>query len=188
MPAMVVAFSGAIGTGKSNVSRKVQELLHWPRVSFGDYIRALSQQLGQDNTDRIVLQRLGQALVQRDAKDFVQKVLNQIQGWQNGPGILVDGLRHVEIRQALIDIVGIPNFKLVFLSLDEATRRRRAETFRQILPPQLIRYDQDITEAQIARILPAYADVTVDAALPEQVAAEDIISRLHLEIQHQAAE
>ncbi len=188
MPALIVAFSGAIGTGKSNVSRKVQEILGWPRVSFGDYVRKQAHELGQDQNDRVVLQRLGQALVQRNTREFAKNVLDQITGWETGPGILVDGLRHVEVRQALIDIVGVPNFRLVFLSLDEASRRRRAEASRQIPPSQLIRYDQDITEAQISRILPAYADVKLDAALPERVLADDIISKLSLPVRHQAAE
>jgi len=62
MPA-VVAFAGAIGSGKTALSKRVAELLHWPRVSFGDYIRKIAEKNGQDPKDRGVLQKLGQALV-----------------------------------------------------------------------------------------------------------------------------
>ncbi|RVD51103.1 hypothetical protein EN783_33330 [Mesorhizobium sp. M2D.F.Ca.ET.140.01.1.1] len=39
----------------------------------------------------------------------------------------------------------------------------------------LARYEQDITEAQIARILPQYADLTVDATLPLSFQVEKVV-------------
>src|SRR4029077_15353862 len=41
----VLGFSGAIGSGRSELSRLVADKLKWPLLRFGDYLRALA---GQD--------------------------------------------------------------------------------------------------------------------------------------------
>src|ERR1700730_2880620 len=82
---VVVAFSGPIGAGKSTISQKVADTLHWPRVSFGDYIKKIAQENGEDPENRAVLQRLGQALVLADVDDLVNQVLNQRE-WRNAKG------------------------------------------------------------------------------------------------------
>jgi cytidylate kinase len=184
----VIAFAGAIGSGKSNLSRKVAALLEWPRVSFGEYIRTVAQENGMDASDRGVLQRLGQALVMSDTEDFARKVLATAPNWRGGQNLVIDGLRHVEVRLVLIKLVRPSAFKLVFLSVDETTRRQRALHDKEIPQPQLIRYDQDITEAQIPRILPEYANVTVDNSLPTDIAAREVLSRLSLAVHVAAAE
>ena len=185
---IVVAFAGAIGSGKSNLSRHVAGLLGCPRVSFGDYIRGIAEANHMDSSDRGVLQRLGQALVVSNAEDFARKVLATRPDWQPGQNLVIDGLRHVEVRQVLFTLVRPSILKLVFLSIDETSRRQRAQRDKEIPQPQLIRYDQDITEAQIPRILPSYADVVVDSTLPVDIAAREVLSRLGLQVPMVAAE
>jgi dephospho-CoA kinase len=186
--ATVVAFTGAIGSGKSALSKRVAVLLGWPRVSFGEYIRDVAEQNGQDRNDRTTLQKLGQALVMSDVEGFVTSVLAREPTWRNVGNLVVDGVRHVEVRLVLINQVRPSTFKLVYLTIDELTRRQRAQTNWDIPQPQLIRYDQDLTEAQIPKILRAYADLTVDNGLPTEIAAKEVISRLGLSQQVAAAE
>ncbi len=184
----VVAFAGPIGSGKSNLSTRVATLLGWPRVSFGDYIRKVARENHQNEGDRAVLQKLGQALILSSTEEFVKNVLAEGGNWREQGNLIVDGLRHVEVRQLLLKLSAPNAFKLVFLSLDETTRRQRAQTEKATPIPQLIRYDQDITEAQIPRILPQYADITIDNALPIEIAAKEVLAKLGLSAAAAAAE
>lgn len=175
----VVAFAGPIGSGKTTLSTRVADLLRWPRVSFGDYIRKIARDNDQDPNDRAVLQKLGQSLVMTDVDRFVSAVLATAD-WKVGENLIVDGLRHVEVRLVLLTKVPSSAFKLVYLTVDETTRRQRAEVKWDISQPQLIRYDQELTEAQIPKILRAYADLVIDNGLPTDIAAKEVISQLGL--------
>ena len=86
-PGIALAFSGAIGSVKSSVSGELQNLLKWPRVSFGDFVRKKAAEMGRDPTDRTVLQKLGQALVVSDLQGFVRDVLAQAPDWADADGI-----------------------------------------------------------------------------------------------------
>lgn len=180
----VIAFSGPIGAGKSTISQKVADLLGWPRVSFGEYVQKVARESGQDQNDRTVLQRLGQALVVSDVDGFVEEVLNQ-QPWRANHGdgnLVIDGLRHAEVRHALIHKIKPNVLKHVFVTVDEDTRQQRVREEDRIEPRLLMRYDQDITEAQIPRVIREYKDIEVDGKLPREIAAREIISRLGLSV------
>jgi cytidylate kinase len=179
---VVVAFSGPIGAGKSTISQTVADALHWPRVSFGDYIKSVAEEYHEDPNDRAVLQRLGQALVLADVDDLVEKVLRQ-RPWANANGegnLIVDGLRHAEVRHALVQKIRPNIFKHVFVTIDEDTRQQRVRDEDHIEPRILMRYDQDITEAQIPRILREYRDIEVNGRLPSQIAAKEVVAKLGL--------
>jgi cytidylate kinase len=180
---VVVAFSGPIGAGKSTISQRVAESLNWPRVSFGDYIKKIAQENAADPDDRAVLQRLGQALVLADVDGLVEDVLNQ-RKWRNENGegnLVVDGLRHVEVRHALLQKIRPQNvLKHVFVTIDEDTRQQRVRDEDHIEPRILMRYDQDITEAQIPRILREYKDIEVSGKLPASIAAREVVAKLNL--------
>jgi len=64
--------------------------------------------------------------------------------------------------------------------VDEDTRQQRVREEDKIEPRVLMRYDQDITEAQIPRIIREYRDIEVDGKLPREIAAREVISRLGL--------
>jgi cytidylate kinase len=176
---VVIAFSGPIGAGKSTISQKVADLLHWPRVSFGEYIQGVAKEGGQDPNDRRVLQRLGQALVLSDVDDFVKQVLKQ-KDWKKEGNLVVDGLRHAEVRHALIQQIRPSVLKHVFVTVDEDTRQQRVREEDHIEPRILMRYDQDITEAQIPRIIREYKDIEINGKLPGDIAARQVVSRLGL--------
>jgi cytidylate kinase len=182
MAGVVIAFSGPIGAGKSTISQKVADLLHWPRASFGAYIRQVAKENNEDPQDRFVLQRLGQALVLADVDGLVDAVLNQ-QRWRDAKGegnLIVDGLRHAEVRHALVQKIKPNVLKHVYITIDEDSRQQRVRDKSKVEPRVLIQYDQDITEAQIPRILREYKDVEVSGKLPPQIAAKEIVSRLGL--------
>jgi cytidylate kinase len=176
---VVIAFSGPIGAGKSTISQKVAELLNWPRVSFGEYVQTVARQSRQNPEDRSVLQRLGQALVLSDVDGFVREVLAQ-KDWRGEGNLVVDGLRHAEVRHALVQQISPHLLKHVFVTVDEDTRQQRVREEDKIEPRVLMRYDQDITEAQIPRIIREYKDIEVNGRLPGDIAARQVISRLGL--------
>jgi hypothetical protein len=173
---LVLAFSGAIGTSRSEVSQLVANRLGWPRVKFADYIRDLARESGENPQDRMVLQKLGQALVIDDVDGFVEKVLARAD-WQENGNLIVDGLRHAEVRHSLAQKVAPNTLRVVHITLDEDTRQDRATRDKGIEQRLLARFDQDLTEAQIPKILPAYADLILDGTLPRQILAEKVIMR-----------
>ena len=185
---IAIAFSGAIGSGKSSVSSEVQRMLGWPRVSFGEYVKKKVKGLGLDETDRAVLQRVGQGLVVSDLNGFVAGVLGQSPSWRRAPGVIVDGLRHAEVRDQLRIAVAPWALKLVIVKVDEDTRLARAQKEKAIELHVLSHYDRDITEAQVTKILPGLADVEIDNSLTPTLAAEEVVRRLGLQMVAQPVE
>ena len=113
-----------------------------------------------------------------DVDGFVANVLRQVE-WQRG-NLILDGLRHVEVRQALLQqLRDVAVLKLVHVTVDEDTRLERAGE-RGIEQRMLSRYDQDLTEAQMSRIVPPYADLILDGTLPVEMATNIIVSKLGL--------
>ena len=181
MQRLMLAFSGAIASGKSEICRQTAEKLGWPYVGFGAYIREYAQAQGKNPRDRDLLQRLGQLFVQSDLQAFVNNVLNQAKDWKEKDGIIVDGLRHAEVRLQLKTIAegaGF-SFKHIHIELDDDSRQDRAKS-RQIEPAMLARYDSDLTEAQMSRILPAYADLRLDGLLPPSLMIDEVFRKFEL--------
>lgn len=178
MTGTVVTLSGAIGTRRSDIAVALAERLHWPRVKFSDYIKSRLEGAGGTSEDRRMLQKVGQELVQTDVESFVLGVLAQAEEWKAGDDLVVDGLRHTEVRLALLNAIKPSTLYYVHVEVDEATRQSTAENVRGIQERLLYRYDQDLTEAQLPKILPAYADQIVDGSLPAGMVAEKIVARL----------
>lgn len=178
MPGTVVALSGAIGTRRSDIAVALAERLGWARVKFSTFIASRLAEVGGEADDRRLLQKLGQELVQTDVDGFVAGVLAQAPDWAPGGNLVVDGLRHAEVRLALLHAIRPSSLHYVHVEVDEVTRQETAETARGIQERLLYRYDQDLTEAQLPKILPAYADQIVDGSLPTKIVADKVFARL----------
>ena len=178
MAGTVVTLSGAIGTRRSDIATALSDRLGWQRVKFSGYIKSTLEAGGGDPEDRRLQQKLGKQLVQTDVRGFVAGVLAQAEGWTAGGNLIVDGLRHAEVRLALLAAIDPSVLHYVHVEVDEVTRQDTAETVRGIQERLLYRYDQDLTEAQLPRILPAYADQIVDGSLPATMVAEKFVVRL----------
>jgi len=173
----VIAFSGAIGVGTAALSTDVASLLGWPSVRFSDFIRIEAKTRGEDPEDRGVLQRIGQELVRERLGHFVSSVLSMAD-WRGAGNLIVDGVRHVEVleelRRQLRDSTTV---YLVHIEMDDQTRADRAKRADGFPDAEFIRYDRDITEAQMQRVLPSYADLTLDGTSPRGELAELIVKR-----------
>lgn len=120
----VLAFAGAIGSGKSTVSAAVASELGWPRASFGDYVRAEARRRGLDASSRDVLQALGETLISEGWDTFCAGVLRQAD-WRPGTPLVIDGIRHIEAIDTLAKLTAPSSIRLVYLEASEEERRRR---------------------------------------------------------------
>lgn len=180
MAGTVIVLSGAIGTRRSAISIEVAKSLGWGRVKFSDFLKSQIEEDGLDPNDRRLLQKVGQSLVQTDIDRFIAGVLALAETWEPGQNLIVDGLRHAEVRLALSEKVEPSALYHVHVEVDEVTRQETAEKVGRIHERVLYRYDQDLTEAQIPKILPAYADDIVDGSLPLSIVAQKIASRVRM--------
>ena len=119
---MVLAFSGKISSGKTSLTKDLSSYLGWPRVSFGDYVRSVAIDRGLDN-ERIVLQQLGEELLNNDIYIFCKAVLAQ-SNWQGGP-LIIDGVRHKAVLETLYELISPLPLIHVHLSIAEDIRQKR---------------------------------------------------------------
>jgi dephospho-CoA kinase len=162
----IVGIAGAIGSGKSELSRALARELDAERLSFGDLVLREAKAHGVKPT-RENLQHLGEQLIDElGAPGFVRRVLTD-----RPPGdlLIVDGVRHLAIDEALRKIAA--QYVLVFVSVDDETRRRRLAA-REGHDVDLAVLDQHSTEREVPLLSERAATVvdgTDSAAAAERV-------------------
>lgn len=170
---MIVALSGGLGSGKSSVSQAVARRFGWPRASFGAYVRAVAEK-EKVSQSREALQELGANLLQQlGPNEFCVATLRH-GGWTPGENIVLDGVRHRDVVDALsrFDLV-----KLVYLVADEQTRVARLQAAGRS-EDNLPEIEQHSTEAEVRSVLYGLADVVVDATLPVERIVDEIAASL----------
>jgi dephospho-CoA kinase len=174
MKALVVEFAGAIGSGKTTLSRAVSQAQGWPFVSFGDYVREVARTQGYDES-RKALQEVGASLIEDGWHRFCQAVLAQAR-WSPGESLVIDGVRHVEVLHSLRTLVAPSDLRLVFIDIDEPTREARLRAEGLIDREQLSRIESHSTETQVRISLPTLADLTVLGSRPEREILDIVLS------------
>ncbi|MCJ2075981.1 AAA family ATPase [Methylobacterium sp. E-016] len=177
MADFVIAISGGIGAGKSTLAEKLADKLDGVRASFGREVREYARINGESPDDRSVLQQLGQALVLTDCEGFVRRVLDQ----QPNVGrrhLIVEGVRHIEVLRELKDQVRPKRLHLVHIMTPGSTREQRVMERDRVERRLVARYDNDITEAQVSRILPQYAALTVNGDLPITLQVNQVMQKI----------
>lgn len=178
MKSIILAFAGGIGSGKSKLSLEVASILGWQRLSFGDYIRNYALQYGLDQS-REMLQQLGENLIaklgwEKFCKDFLEKG-NRV----GDQSLIVDGIRHIEVLEALKKILSPNKILLVFISLPFEERFSRVAERDKIEKSNLRKYDSHSTEVQINSSLFKVADLIIDGSRPVKELTGEIISWIH---------
>jgi len=116
----IIGIAGQIGSGKTSLARELCSRLNWKLISFGSFVRSEAKRRGI-RIDRVALQQLGEDLIAELGPDeFVRQVLFSDKINSN---MVIDGIRHVEIWQAIQVIA--PKSILVFLDVPEETRIAR---------------------------------------------------------------
>ncbi len=182
MTGFVLALSGAIGAGKTSLAERLAARLSARRVSFGIEVRRYAEEHGANKKDRAVLQQLGQALVLTQREAFVKRVLAQdidaqAPGDMNVP-LIVDGVRHIEIFMELKRQLAPRRVHLIHITTPGSTREQRIMEKDGVERRVVARYDNDITEAQVSRILPQYAGLTVQGELPVDLQVQQVVQKL----------
>ena len=174
---VVLAFSGRIGSGKSTLSQQVADALGWRRASFGDYLRTFARTQGLEES-REVLQDLGESLVTKDPDDFCRSVLMHF-GWHSGEPLVIDGVRHATIVEALRRLVAPLELRLVFIEVDENTRRKRLQKVDKDVTDKLELFESHSTEREVTDTLPALAAWHVHGDRPVKEVVHEILGWVH---------
>lgn len=162
MKSIVIGFAGKIASGKSTLSARFAEEMGWPYVSFGDYVRSVARQRGEDDSQREILQQIGESLIEQDYEGFCRAVVGQALKWKPGESLVIDGIRHLQVKQALEKLVAPSEFVLTYISVDEQIRRQRLQNEGIADPQRIERIESASTEVQVRNELPQIADITLD--------------------------
>ncbi len=171
---LVVCFSGRIGSGKTSITQILSTALGWPRAGFGDYLRARIAQEGGDPDSRQALQDLGQSLVDADPDGFCLDVLKSA-NFQPGGDLLLDGIRHVDIKNRITRLVAPSRTILIHLTVDDAELLKRIES-RPRGTADLARAEKHRVESELVSSLPQFADRVVDATPALHALAGNLLS------------
>ena len=176
MAGFAIAISGGIGAGKSTLAKGLKEALGADRVSFGNVVRQYAEENGMDSKDRSVLQQLGQALVLTQCEAFVDRVLAR-RAEPVGDHLIIDGVRHVEVFMRLKEKVRPMRLYLVHIETPSSTREHNVMVRDGVERRLVARYDNDITEVQVSRVLPQYASLIVNGELPVMLQVSQVIAK-----------
>jgi len=174
---LVLAFSGKIGSGKTTLSQQVAAALGWKRASFGEYLSTFAKSQGLEDS-RDVLQELGESLVSRGPDDFCRTVLAHF-GWTSGEPLVIDGVRHVAIFEALRRIVAPLELRLVFINVNEDTRLKRLKHTDRDVIDRLQQVEAHSTEREVVGTLPSIAARQIQGDRPAKDVVREIVGWVH---------
>ena len=172
MKPFAIAFSGGIKSGKSSLSSELAAQLHWPRVSFGDQVRMVGAGTSVEiPTTEPSYRKSVRNWSNPARRSFALAVIAQAgTEWRPGKGLILDGLRHVEIAQVLKPLLAPAVLRIIYVSAPAHVRGAHSSGSRR--RRVLGRWDAHSTERQVTDSIPQIADLTIDATLSISVATQ----------------
>jgi len=158
----IIVISGKIGSGKTEFADTLAKNLVVSRTGFGDEVRAIAAAQGRPAT-RETWQEIGAELVARQPEQFCRAVLAR-GNFTVGEGLVIDGVRHVEILELLRTLLAPQKVIHIHVDSPDDVRQSRVEIRNRPGEAGLAKADQHSTERQVARQLPAIADVVVNGS------------------------
>ncbi|WP_368563149.1 hypothetical protein [Pseudoxanthomonas sp. UTMC 1351] len=171
--AIVVCFSGRIGSGKTSVSRAVANKINGVWTGFGDLMRSEAIARLLDPDSREVLQDLGAQLIQEHGNTWLCEQVIARAKWDGAKPLIIDGVRHVSILDELRGLLGSHQVLLVHLDLRDGVERSR--DLDQISRSSA---EQHSTEQDVIKSLPQRASLIVSADLPLEQVVDQIVEYL----------
>lgn len=170
---MILTIAGSIGSGKSTAAKALSAASGVRAIGFGDYVRVLAAERGLQ-PDRTVLQDLGQARVEQDARAFLLETLAW-GGWTPSDDIILDGLRHISVLNALRDLrcEGRATI-LAYIDVAEPIRRQRQQA-RGATDEEIDAASTHPAEQDLILELRSAADLVLDGDAPVATIVERLL-------------
>jgi len=172
--ALLLCFSGKIGSGKTSTSAAIAKALGCSYTSFSSYLKNEVAAVRGDPDCRESLQDLGQCRIEQDADLFCREVL-AAGGFVPGKDFVLDGIRHVEVLPHLVRIAAPSEMCLIFLMADTqlCSMRARARSVRE--ERDFNRAASHLVEADMEERLPMEAHAIVHGSLSGPVVIDRCI-------------
>jgi cytidylate kinase len=176
---VIIAISGKMASGKTTLAKALAEEVGGTAVSFGDHVRAIAASQGRP-FDRGTLQEIGQAAVEADATKFAVDTLDGSK-LAAGAILVLEGLRHVSVRDALRDYARSIGSEIRFIYIEteeeQRTTRLRARGDSQEATAW---HEAHASEADVRVRLRDEADLIAHRGEDAVVLARQIATRLLL--------
>lgn len=154
----IIALAGLTKSGKTTLGRRLAAAISVPLASFGDQVRKEAAARGLKDVSHKQLQVLGSELVKHDTKRFCQAVLEGA-GFHPGHGLVLDGIRHMNVLAMIKSLANSQTVKLVYLESSANERLRRTS----LGAAELLEIDSHPVEAD-APLLKSTADLVLDTS------------------------
>lgn len=179
MKPIMIAVAGGIGAGKSEFVRALADRMGAAISGFGDFVRDEAAARGISSS-RENLQTLGEKLKQDlGDEEFARRVITRA---PTTGAIVIDGVRHSEMADAIARVVAPQRFVLIFLDADDELRRARVAARRPDEVGRLAELASHSTERQVHDgSLRERADLVLDARAPVPDLVREAIATLGID-------
>ena len=159
MGAVVAAFTGLSGSGTSTLARRTASILNWPYASFGAYVRSQAAKEGLQGT-RKELQDLGLTLL-NDVDAFCRAVIASSL-WRPGENLVIDGVRHQSVLNALNRILGETKVTTIYINADSSFRLAHLRNRGEVPADGVALIDAHTVEQEVVNNLSTIAEKQID--------------------------
>jgi hypothetical protein len=174
----VVAIAGRTRSGKTTLTTTLATELGWPSASFSSYVRAEARRRAIEENRR-GLQDLGAQMIETmGPRAFVEGMFENagLTVVEHAP-LLVEGVRHLTVLEALREVSAPIPTHLVYLNVSDTERNRRLAG-EGISAREGEEWEEHSTEQDVLHGLEGQADLVVDADKPRDFVANTALSGL----------
>lgn len=161
----VIVLSGKAASGKTYLGKKTAHYLSCEHYSISDYLEDAAAKGGYKDISRQILQEIGKEQIESGWELFVKNFMEFV-NWNGHENIVIDGVRHVEFFNMLVNQVKSCKVLLIWIEIDKNTMDIRMEK----------RNESDIclnhmAEGNLAK-LKERADIVIDNSKMQEEASE----------------
>lgn len=176
-PSTVLGFCAPAMGGDTEIAQFVAKERGLIRISFGRWLREKAIREGREPRRR-VLQALGQQMIERRGElSFCLDVLEDVSPRLHREAFLIDGIRHLKVRESVLSLVGPDRFFFAFVDRPVQVREERLRAEEHLSSDEVRQILADPTEAEIPQ-LRQLANIELDG-LHADVEGRRLMARVH---------